>query len=68
MVTKCNLDARVEFFNLQILHRSLITNNKLKNLDLEEADSCEECGNIETIKHQSYDYLNIRILWDTLTT
>ena len=48
---KCNLNARIKFFNYQILHRSLATNKKLMVFGITDNNQCDKCSNIETIMH-----------------
>ena len=64
MAKKCNMNARIKYFNYQVLHRSIITNKKLLMFGLADSDLCERCGVMETIMHLLYDCK--KNLWDDL--
>ena len=56
----------MKFFNYQILHRTLLTNNKLhqfNRIDLEKCDTCEE---VETMSYLLVDCPGNKKLWDDM--
>ena len=63
---KCRMNPRIRYFQYQILNRSLITNKKLRQFNLLDHDTCDECGTLETICHMLYECRQIRNLWTTL--
>ena len=52
---KCKLDARIRFFNWQIIHRTIMTR---RTLFLCNIIGNEECGKLETISHMLYECTN----------
>ena len=63
---KCRMNPRIRYFQYQILNRSLITNKKLRQFNLLDHDTCDECGTLETICHMLYECRQIRNLWTIL--
>ena len=63
---KCRMNPRIRYFQYQILNRSLITNKKLRQFNLLDHDTCDECGTTETICHMLYECRQIRNLWTIL--
>ena len=61
--TQCKLNARCIYFQLQVLHRTLITNRKLKQFNIREDENCDKCDAIETIAHLLYECQSTRVLW-----
>ena len=60
---KSKLNARCTYFQIQILHRTLITNRKLKQFNIRDNESCDICGEIETISHLLIDCEPVLELW-----
>ena len=58
------LNARCKYFQLQILHRTLITNKKLKLFRIKDSDICDQCEEIETISHFLYDCQTANGIWN----
>ena len=54
---KCKFNARIIYFQYQILHRSLVTNKKLEQFGIRDNNLCDECGAIETIPHLLFNCL-----------
>ena len=48
------------------MHRTLITNRKLKQLGIRDNDTCDNCEEIETISHLLYDCDRASEIWQTL--
>ena len=44
----CKMNARITYFQFQILHRSLVTNKKLKQFGIRDNDTCDFCGEVES--------------------
>ena len=63
MAKDCNVNARIRFFNYQILQRSLITNRKLFLFKMVEQEKCDNCNFTETIAHLLYDCENAQKVW-----
>ena len=63
---KCNLNARIKFFNYQILHRSLATNKKLMVFGITDNNQCDKCGITETIVHLLCECPSTNDLWRRL--
>ena len=63
---KCNMNARMHFFNYQVLHHTLITNKKLHQFGLADSDLCEKCGDLDTITHLLYECRFIIPIWKNL--
>ena len=63
---KCNLSARIKFFNYQVLHRSLATNKKLYVFGIADNNLCDKCGEIETITHLLCECNLITDLWQDI--
>ena len=61
----CKLNARCIYFQLQVLHRTLITNRKLKQFNIREDEKCDKCESIESIAHLLYDCQFTRNLWES---
>ena len=59
----CKLNARTKYFQFQVLHRSLITNKKLKQFRIKESDACDFCEKTETISHALYDCPSVCKIW-----
>ena len=57
------LNARAIYFQIQILHRTLITNRKLKQFKIRDNDLCDNCNEPETISHLLFDCEPILELW-----
>ncbi len=56
--------AKLRYFQFQILHRTLVTNRKLKLWNIKETDLCSFCElEVESICHLFYDCLHIKIFW-----
>ena len=47
----CKMNARIIYFQYQVIHRSLITNRKLFQFKIRDNDNCENCNTTETISH-----------------
>ena len=60
------LNARCKYFQVQILHRTLVTNKKLKLFQIKDSDICDNCEEIETISHLLYDCEMTSILWNNM--
>ena len=67
MATQCKLDARLRYFNFQVLHRTLTTNKALKLYNIAESNTCGNCPEIDTISHRLYNCNTIQPLWSKLT-
>ena len=65
---KCNLNARMHFFNYQVLQKTLITNRKLHQFGLIDSELCEKCGELDTITHLLYECKFILPIWNKLET
>ena len=52
---QCKMNARIVYFQYQITHRSLVTNQKLRMFGIKDNENCETCGIPETITHLLYD-------------
>ena len=63
---KCNLNAKMVFFQYQILHKTLITNRKLKMFNLSDTEMCDNCDKIETIEHLLYDCPYTTTIWEII--
>ena len=63
MASKCNLDARLRYFNFQVLHKTLITNKKFKLFNISDNDTCDNCTEVDTTSHRLYDCTMIQPLW-----
>ena len=63
LASRCKLNANIRYFQFQILHRSLITNRKLYQFQLLDHETCDQCGNIETICHLLLECNRVRLLW-----
>ncbi len=56
--------AKLRYFQFQVLHRTLVTNRKLKLWNIKDSDRCSFCEiETETISHLLYDCLHIKIFW-----
>ena len=64
----CKLNARIMYFQFQILHRTLITNKKLYQFNIKESDHCEHCDETDTIVHLLYECRRIGDLWNDVET
>ena len=62
--TKCNMNARIKYFNYKILQHTLITNKKLYQFGIAPSEMCDNCGATETISHLFLECPNIRPIWD----
>ena len=60
---QCKLNARCIYFQLQVLHRTLITNRKLKQFNIRDDEKCDKCDAIESIAHLLYECQFPRDLW-----
>ena len=47
----CKMNARIIYFQYQVLHRSLFTNKKLQQFGLRDNNICDNCDQEETIIH-----------------
>ena len=63
---KCNLNARIIYFQYQISHRSLITNKKLHQFGLRDNANCELCNIPETIQHLLIDCPYAQGIWNEI--
>ena len=63
MAKKCNVNARVRFFQNQVLQRGLLTNRKLYLFNLIESENCDKCNMTETVTHLLVDCQHLRELW-----
>ena len=59
----CNVNARIRFFQYQVLHRSLLTNRKLFLFNLIDSEKCDNCDMVETVTHLLIDCDNLKNLW-----
>ena len=66
LATNCNANARIRFFQYQILHRSLITNRKLHIFNLIDTEKCDNCDMVETITHLLIDCKEVEKIWTEL--
>ena len=66
MAKRCNLNAKIKYFNFQILHHSLITNKKLYMFHISDTELCENCGGVETIMHLLVECKLLQKLWSDL--
>ena len=57
---------RCIYFQLQVIHHTLITNRKLKLFNIKDSELCDKCENIETISHLLYECQETRMLWETI--
>ena len=64
---KCNLNARIIYFQYQISHRSLITNKKLQQFGLRDNANCEMCNVPETIQHLLIDCPYAQGIWNGIS-
>ena len=64
---KCKMNARLIYFQYQVLHRSLITNKKLLQFGIKDNGLCERCGEEETISHLLFLCQQQRVLWQEVT-
>ena len=55
MATKCNVNARIKYFNYQILQRSLVTNRKPYIFKLIDSEKCDNYKCNVTITHHIYE-------------
>ena len=60
---QCKFNARIIYFQYQILHRSLVTNKKLEQFGIRDNNLCDDCGTIETIPHLLYNCPERQLLW-----
>ena len=60
------LNARCKYFQVQILHRTLVTNKKLKLFKIKDSDVCDNCAEIENISHLLYDCEMTNTLWNNM--
>ena len=60
---KSKLNARCTYFQIQILHRTIITNRKLKQFNIRDNEMWDICGEIETISHMLIDCEPVLELW-----
>ena len=60
---KCKVNARTKYFQYQILHRTLITNKKLKQFSLIPEEKCYFCDETETISYMLYDCPDVKYIW-----
>ena len=60
----CRLNARIRYFQYQIIHRSLISNRKLYQLNLIEHEHCDRCNEVETIQHLLLECETLENLWN----
>ena len=63
---KCKLNARSTYFQIQVLHRTLVTNRKLMQFNIRDNEQCDNCNDIETISHLLYECQNARRIWDNV--
>ena len=64
MPLKCKINARSLYFQFQVLHRTLITNRKLKQFGIKDSDMCEYCDEVTTIAHLLYDCPSAQKIWN----
>ena len=62
----CKVNARIIFFQFQIIHRSLITNRKLFQFGIKDSDNCNVCDTTETISHLLLECPSVRAIWTEL--
>ncbi len=56
--------AKLRYFQFQILHRTLVTNRKLKLWNIKNSELCSFCElETERISHLLYDCLHVKIFW-----
>ena len=60
---KCKLNARITYFQYQILHRSLVTNKKLNMFGIRDNENCDLCNTPETICHLLYECPLANNIW-----
>ena len=60
------INVRCKYFQFQILHRSLVTNRKLKQFGIRENESCDNCDETETITHLLYDCPKATEIWQAV--
>ena len=63
---KYKLNARTHFFHYQVLHRAVMTNEKLNQFNLRQNDLCDTCNVIDTISHLLYHCQNATQIWHQL--
>ena len=66
MAIKCNADAKMKYFNYQVLQRTLITNRKLYLFKLIDSEQCDNCNQVETIAHLLVECPQILHIWEGL--
>ena len=59
----CKLNARSTYFQIQILHRTLVTNRKLMQFNIRDNETCDNCNEIKTISHLLYECQTARRIW-----
>ena len=64
MAARCNADARMKYFNYQILHRTLLTNRKLYMFRLVDSEKCDNCDQVETVAHLLVECPNTTHIWE----
>ena len=57
------LNARCKYFQFQILHRTLVTNRKLKMFNIRDDEICDNCHEVETISHLLFECHVARNIW-----
>ena len=62
--TNCNANARIRFFQYQILQRTLLTNRKLHIFKLIDTEKCDNCDKVETIAHLLLDCKQLEQIWN----
>ena len=60
---KCKLNARITYFQYQILHRSLVTNRNLHMFGIRDNENCDSYNTPETISHLLYDCPLANNIW-----
>ena len=65
---KCKLNARINYFQYQILHRSLVTNRKLHMFGIRDNENCDTCNTPETISHLIYECPLSNNIWNMVET
>ena len=60
---KCNVNARIRFFQYQVLHRSLLTNRKLSLFNLIDTEIWDNCDKVETVTHLLLECQQLDNLW-----
>ena len=63
---KCKLNARSTYFQMQILHRTLVTNRKLMQFNIRDNEKCDNCNDTETISRLLYECQNARRIWENI--